>query len=299
MAKLALVVPLLCLSAVASALQKQSKTPCCTRPPPPGTILERITQPLPSQYVRPSDLPTSFDWRNVNGVVYSTPIRNQFLPKFCGSCWAFAVTSSMSDRIKIGMNASSIDVQIAPQVLLDCAREYGAGGCDGGSAVAAHEFINKYGITDETCAPYMAVDYEFNSELDCTLTMCRSCDRFGVCSYVNGTKHYVGDYGNVLAVEDMMAEIYKRGPIVCGMYAHSPSFEDYTGGIITDNTTYPYTTHDVSVVGWGVEKGVNYWIVRNSFGTTWGEKGWFRIERGTNCLLIETGCNWAVPLLAR
>jgi len=208
-----------------------------------------------------------------------------------------AVTSTLSDRIKIGHNASTPDVMLAPQVLLDCAREYGAGGCDGGSAEAAHEFIHKYGITDETCAPYMAVDYEYNSESPCIDTMCRACDRFGVCSYVNGTKHFAAQYGSIAAnaLTDMMSEIWARGPIVCGMYAHSPSFENYTGGIIVDPTKYPYTTHDVSIVGWGSDQNLDYWVVRNSFGTAWGETGWFRIERGTNCLLIESGCNWAVP----
>jgi len=67
----------------------------------------------------------------------------------------------------------------------------------------------------------------------------------------------------------MMAEIYARGPIACSMYAHSDAFDDYRGGIIQDSTVYPYTTHVVSIVGWGEENGVPYWIVRNSFGTYW------------------------------
>jgi hypothetical protein len=70
---------------------------------------------------------------------------------------------------------------------------------------------------------------------------------------------------------------------------------------------YPYITHDISIVGWGEEKGTPYWIARNSYGTSWvlptlpviinmkGENGWFKIERGTNCLLIETSCAWSVP----
>jgi cathepsin X len=67
----------------------------------------------------------------------------------------------------------------------------------------------------------------------------------------------------------MMAEIYTRGPIVCCIYAHSASFENYTGGIIQDPTVYPECTHDISLVGWGTEDGIPYWIGKNSFGTSW------------------------------
>jgi len=149
------------------------------------------------------------------------------------------------------------------------------------------------------------LDYSQNSELPCSETMCRNCDRFGNCFSVrNATKYYVSEFGNITRnnngtemVLNMMIEIYARGPISCYMYAHSADFDNYKGGIITNNITYPYITHAISIVGWGQQGNLPYWIVRNSFGTTWGETGWFLIERGTNCLLIETECGWAVPSL--
>jgi C1A family cysteine protease len=55
-------------------------------------------------------------------------------------------------------------------------------------------------------------------------------------------------------------------------------------------------THDVSVVGWGVEKGKKYWVVRNSWGANWGEGGFFRIARGNNNLALESNCSWATPV---
>ena len=77
----------------------------------------------------------------------------------------------------------------------------------------------------------------------------------------------------------MMNEIYQRGPISCGIYSYP--LENYTGGILnyTGNGSIDY---EVSVVGWGVENGVKYWIVRNSWGQPWGEEGFFRIIRGQN-----------------
>jgi hypothetical protein len=81
------------------------------------------------------------------------------------------------------------------------------------------------------------------------------------------------------------------------VYAHSDSFEDYTGGVITDATPYPGITHVVALVGWGTDSdGLDYWAVRNSFGTYWGEQGFYRVQRGINAFNMESGvCEWATP----
>jgi hypothetical protein len=73
------------------------------------------------------------------------------------------------------------------------------------------------------------------------------------------------------------------------VYAHSDSFEDYTGGVITDATAYPGITHVVALVGWGTDEasGLDYWAVRNSFGTYWGEQGFYRVQRGINAFNME------------
>ena len=89
----------------------------------------------------------------------------------------------------------------------------------------------------------------------------------------------------------MMQQIYQRGPIACGV-ATPDSFENYTGGIYYDDTNDTDITHDISVVGFGVENGTKYWVVRNSWGTHWGEEGFFRIVRGVNNIAIESNCSW-------
>ena len=91
-----------------------------------------------------------------------------------------------------------------------------------------------------------------------------------------------------------MQEIYQRGPIACGV-AVPPSLENYTSGIYNDTTGDKNIVHDISVVGYGVENGVKYWTVRNSWGTHFGEDGFFRVVRGTNNIAIETDCAWATP----
>lgn len=92
----------------------------------------------------------------------------------------------------------------------------------------------------------------------------------------------------------MMQEIYQRGPIACGV-AVPDALEDYTGGIYIDTTNDTDIVHDISVVGFGVENGVKYWTVRNSWGANWGEDGFFRVIRGVNNIAIESDCAWATP----
>jgi hypothetical protein len=151
--------------------------------------------------------------------------------------------------------------------------------------------------------------------------MCKTNDLYGQSTWVNGSKIYVDSFGAVDAtdLDALMSEIYTNGPIACYMYAHSASFEEYTGvsrinnscedeylltlcfvpgGIITDATQYDGITHVVALVGWGTEAetGLDYWAVRNSFGTYWGEQGFYRVQRGINAFNMETGvCEWATP----
>jgi len=92
----------------------------------------------------------------------------------------------------------------------------------------------------------------------------------------------------------MMAELYARGPIAATI-AVTPALENYTSGVFVDTTGDKSLDHSVSITGWGVDNGAKYWVVRNSWGTYWGEGGWARIVRGVNNLGIEANCDWAVP----
>jgi len=91
-----------------------------------------------------------------------------------------------------------------------------------------------------------------------------------------------------------MQEIYQRGPIACGI-AVPQALDDYTGGIYCDDSGDMEIVHDISIIGYGEEDGQNYWLVRNSWGTHWGEDGFFRVCRGTNNIAIESDCAWATP----
>jgi len=95
----------------------------------------------------------------------------------------------------------------------------------------------------------------------------------------------------------MKKAIFSGGPIACSMDATN-AFENYSGGIYSEYVALPIPNHVVSVIGWGEnEENESYWIVRNSWGTYWGEWGFFRIKMGGENLGIELDCSWAIPII--
>lgn len=118
-------------------------------------------------------------------------------------------------------------MQLSVQALLDCgwAKE-DVGSCNGGSWELVHEFIAKNGITEESCFPYRAMDG------NCLgwPAMCSLCTSKGSCFPVQAArKFFVEDHGYLKGVDEMMAEIYANGPIVCSMFSHRTSWHCYDG----------------------------------------------------------------------
>lgn len=134
-------IPILCLLAILvismDVSMYRKHKPSTTFKPRVLTELKKIPQ---------AELPKNYWWGNVDGTNFLTVQRNQHIPVYCGSCWAFASTSALSDRIKIRRNAQWPDVNLAPQVLISC--ETPDDGCDGGDAKNAYEWIHFNNITD-------------------------------------------------------------------------------------------------------------------------------------------------------
>lgn len=248
-------------------------------------------------------LPRAWDWRNASGRSYVSWNTNEHLPRGgCASCWAHAVSSALSDRIAVHRKGAWPQVGLSPQLLINC---HGGGSCAGGDPAGAYAFIHKNGITDETCQNYQATD------LSCTAPhVCRNCAPGGEHGLVWPGKcaaveqpivYFLSQYGAVRGAIPMKAEIYKRGPIGCGLEA-SHGFRSYTGGIYSEPRDAVVLNQHVGVTGWGlaagsdgVPAGTEFWIGRNSWGTYWGEGGWFRIQMHEHNLGIESDCDWGVP----
>jgi len=149
-------------------------------------------------------------------------------------------------------------------------------------------------VTDETCSIYRARGLD-NGEVCSAMNVCRNCNPGEACFVPDQYLVYgVDEFGEVSGEENMMQEIAQRGPIACGISVPQ-ALEDYTGGIYCDDTGDMNIVHDISVVGYGEEDGNKFWLVRNSWGTHWGEEGFFRVCRGTNNIAIESDCAWATP----
>lgn len=209
--------------------------------------------------IQGSSLPKEVDWRS-KGIV--TPIKNQYS---CGSCWAFAAVAAIE-----GQNAlvNQKLVSLSEQNLVDCSYFQGDLGCFGGLPDNAYKYVmENQGIDTEASYPY----YGWPGFL-CAF----NADNVG--ANVTGFVDLPSE--DELALQQAVARV---GPISIGMDASHDSFQSYNGGIYNDvacNATN--LDHGVTVVGYGTENGTDFWWVKNSWGTTWGLEGYFKLARNAN-----------------
>ena len=168
------------------------------------------------------------------------------------------------------------------------------GSCEGGNPGGVYEFAYKHGIPDSSCEQYVAEDL---LKARCSaVDICKDCNSQG-CYAVDYKKYYISHFYSFRGKDKMKAEIYKYGPISCGMHV-TDKFEDtYTGGIYSEHVLLPIPNHVISLIGWGkdAESGEEYWIGRNSWGTYWGEGGFFRIAMDKDNLAINSECTAGIP----
>ena len=204
----------------------------------------------------------TFDWRNVGGIDWMTSVKDQ---GGCGSCWAFGTLGSMEAVINIVENDSYIDMDLSEQFLVSCCDE--CGDCGGGYPSVTYDFIMNTGVPDESCFLYVASDVP--------------CDP---CSDWSDRAWFITDWIWVSNDPDSIkGALQTYGPL--GVALHAPDdFLLYKSGIYEPvwsspewDKTFPFdqANHWVTLVGYN-DTG-EYWIVKNSWGSDWGEEGYGKI----------------------
>lgn len=198
-----------------------------------------------------SGAPASMDWRSKGAV---TSVKNQGQ---CGSCWTFSSTGAIEGAWAISKGAL---INLSEQELVDCAGlKYGSMGCNGGQMEGAFKFVIENGQCDLSSYPYTAVDG--------TCQKCNAVVHMSSCSDVKPNDQ--------VSLKGAVAQ----QPVSIAIEADTKYFQSYSSGVLTSSSCGTNLDHGVLIVGYGEEDGQKYWLVKNSWGTTWGEKGYVKIAR--------------------
>eukprot|EP00931_Biecheleriopsis_adriatica_P003797 TRINITY_DN105556_c0_g1_i1.p1 TRINITY_DN105556_c0_g1~~TRINITY_DN105556_c0_g1_i1.p1 ORF type:complete len:513 (-),score=103.41 TRINITY_DN105556_c0_g1_i1:18-1556(-) len=227
-------------------------------------------------------LPTSLDWRNVSGANFLDKVFDQ---GDCGACYIIATTRMLSARHRIRQNDPSFEGFSINFPLL-CS-EYNQG-CNGGYAFLASRWAQDVGLVPKNCG---GGEYNATAALDPTTKCQLHCDASLLQrAWKAVNHHYVGGYYGGATEYDMQLELQK-GPLVVSFEPKSDILY-YEGGIYSSSphqrTEWEPVDHAVLLVGYGTEKGQKYWLLQNSWGDDWGEKGFFRMARGEDESGVES-----------
>jgi C1A family cysteine protease len=202
-----------------------------------------------------SGAPSSIDWLT-KGAVTSVKDQGQ-----CGSCWTFSATGAVEGAWAISKGQL---LDLSEQELVDCATGivYGSHGCSGGQMEGAFKYI----ISNGQCA---LSTYQYTAK-DGSCKTCSAVAHISSCWDVKPNDQI-----------SLKAAVAKQ-PVAIAISADTKLFQSYSSGVITSESCYTSLDHGVLIVGYGTENGQDYWLVKNSWGTTWGMGGYVKIAKSSS-----------------
>jgi len=248
----------------------------------------------------------------------------------CGCCWAFGPSGAASDRMCIATMAKDLSLTLSPQDLCFCSS---SSGCGGGFPDSAWSYIQRTGIvtggqynntegpTKNLCSafslphchhhgPQGSDPYPDEGSAGCPSQSSPRCPK--ACDSAASAPHnvfatdkykYTGTISTYSTEAAIQQAIMTDGPIAAAFTVYA-DFENYVSGVYKHVTGSAVGGHAVRIVGWGLDGTVKYWKIANSWNPYWGEKGYFRMIRGTNeggiedeCTSSSTGAKWVGPTL--
>jgi len=223
-------------------------------------------------------VPTSYNAKSLGMV---TAVKNQGA---CGSCVAFAAHGQHEvAMVKAGAKLSGLD--LSEQYLVDCAYSLdGANGCNGASPHIYSKFMHQNAgghSLHETDYPYLGR----NPKLNCNTAN-------NIKKWNSGAKITQATWDWNCNETKLKSLIATKGAVLVGIYASDSSFGSYSSGVWNGCTQGARSNHAVLAVGYGNENGKDYWLIKNSWGTNWGDSGYIKIARGTNHCNVGSVCVW-------
>lgn len=252
------------------------------------------------------DLPTDFDSRTQwDKCTVISKIRDQ---SACGSCWAFGSTESFEDRACV---ATGNDIEYSTEDTTACCTGFLCGmsmGCNGGQPSSALDWMTRSGVvtggdfTDigsgSSCKPYSLQPCAHHVPPSTKYPACPSdeyptpqCKK--TCSEGSYPKDYKADKVkgskafSIDGVQKIMSDIVTNGPVACAFTVYA-DFPTYKSGVYKHTSGQALGGHAVEIIGFGVDSGTDYWLVKNSWNEEWGNGGTFKILRGSNECGIES-----------
>lgn len=210
--------------------------------------------------------PTAWDWRNVGGKNYVTPVKDQGP---CGSCVGFGTCATIESNMRIKAQDHNLNVNLSEAFLLFC----GGGSCSGWGLTSGLDYAKSTGVTDEACFPYQP------HNMPCT-------DR---CSDWQSRLQKILSYASHGSMQARKNAIATIGPVVAGMAVYNDFFS-YSSGVYQKTAGSSLAGyHCICVVGYNDSQ--QCWIIKNSWGDDWGDNGFCCIKYGQADLLIDS--SWA------